>query len=67
MNTDALMKLIELCTASHCTLKLEASHSGIVATVTAFRAHVQLITTVYLDRNDKEIGSKLEAAVQRVQ
>lgn len=67
MKTESLKELINLCIAGQCSVKLEACQTGIVANITATRGHVNLQTSIYLDRNDAEIAEKLETAIQRVQ
>jgi len=67
MKTESLKEIIELCCAGKCSVTLEARETGIVITVATIRASVSKTTTEWLDRNDKEMAEKLEAAVQRVQ
>lgn len=67
MKTESIKELIVLCRAGQCAVSLEGCQSGVVAKVVATRGEVSKQTSVYLDSNDKEIGAKLEAAVQRVQ
>jgi len=67
MKQESLDELIELCRAKQCSIDLDAAQTGIVAKVVAHRGRVNLETTVYLDRNDKEAAVKLKNAVESVQ
>lgn len=67
MKQESLDELIELCRAGQCSINLDAAQTGIVAKVVAHRGRVNLETTVYLDRNDKEAADKLENAIHLVQ
>ena len=67
MKTESLKELIALCRAGQCSVKLDASQTGIVAQVEANRGHVNLQTSIYLDANDIDIAEKLQTAIHRVQ
>lgn len=64
---ELLQSLTSLCESNQCAINLQASTTGIIATVTSSKNEVFKQTSVYLDRNDKRAYEKLNEAILRLQ
>lgn len=71
MKTKIMNELIDLCRNKGCSLKLEVTGTGIVATASRSESagHHSLThqSVVYLDRNDDEDYDKLIGAINSIQ
>lgn len=67
MKNKALQSLIKICRDGRCTVTLEASNTGIVATVFAQRGVGSKKIAIWLDAQDKRSGEKLDEVVKQVQ
>ena len=63
---ELIRHLVDLCRANRCDIQLDGGHSGIVATIRAYRSEVTKTINTYLDYNDKGSGERLDKAIQQV-